>query len=113
MYPSAMDEHTAIKDRFARVVDSLDERTRRLVAASEALSLGWGGISATSRATGLSRAAIRRGIAELQGAPAALPGRIRRSGGGRKKTVDLDPSLQCDLEALVEPTTRGDPDSPL
>ncbi len=108
-----MDEKTGIKDRFARVADSLDERTRRLVAASEALALGWGGISATSRATGLSRAAIRRGIAELQGGPAAPPGRIRRSGGGRKKTVDLDPSLQCDLEALVEPTTRGDPESPL
>ncbi len=102
-----------IKDRFARVADSLDERTRRLVAASEALSLGWGGISATSRATGLSRAAIRRGIAELQGGPAAPPGRIRRSGGGRKRTTDIDPSLQRDLEALVEPATRGDPESPL
>src|ERR671916_2512772 len=98
-----MDKITMIKDRFARVVDSLDERTRRLVAASEALSLGWGGISATSRATGLSRAAIRRGIAELQGAPAAEPGRIRRRGGGRKKTVVLDPTLQSDLEALIEP----------
>ncbi len=108
-----MDENTGIKDRFARVADSLDERTRRLVAASEALALGWGGISATSRATGLSRTAIRRGIAELQGAPAAPPGRIRRAGGGRKKTVDLDPTLQHDLEALVEPTTRGDPESPL
>ena len=72
-----MDETTGIKERFARVADSLDERTRRLVAASEALALGWGGISATSRATGLSRTASRRGIAELQGAPAALPGRIR------------------------------------
>jgi transposase len=108
-----MDEPTAIKDRFARVAESLDERTRRLVAASEALALGWGGISATARATGLSRAAIRRGIAELQGGPAAAPGRIRRSGGGRKKTIDIDPTLQHDLEALVEPTTRGDPESPL
>ena len=88
-----MDEPTGLKDRFARVAETLDERTRRLVAASEALSLGWGGISATSRATGLSRAAIRRGIAELQGAPAAEPGRIRRPGGGRKKTVVLDPTL--------------------
>jgi hypothetical protein len=108
-----MDESTVIKDRFARVAQSLDERTRRLVAASEALSLGRGGISATARATGLSRAAIRHGIAELQGAPAAAPGRIRRPGGGRKKTVDIDPSLVPDLEALVEPTTRGDPEGPL
>ncbi len=108
-----MDETIVIKERFARVAGSLDERTRRLVAASEALSLGRGGISATSRATGLSRAAIRHGIAELHGAPAAPPGRIRRAGGGRKKTVDIDPSLQQDLEALVEPTTRGDPEGPL
>ena len=91
----------------------LDERSLRLVAASEALALGYGGISATARATGLSRAAIRRGIAELQGGPAAAPGRIRRPGGGRKKTVDRDPTLLPDLEALVEPSTRGDPESPL
>src|SRR3712207_3250523 len=84
-----------------------------LVAAAEALALGSGGISATARATGLSRAAIRRGIAELQGGPAPQPGRIRRPGGGRKKTVDRDPTLLPDLEALVEPTTRGDPESPL
>ena len=108
-----MDESIGIKERFARVAERLDERARRLVAASEALALGWGGITATSRATGLSRAAIRRGIAELQGAPAAAPGRIRRAGGGRKKTVELDPTLQRDLEALVEPTTRGDPEGPL
>ena len=108
-----MNETPALKDRFARVADRLDERSRRLVAASEALSLGWGGISATARATGLSRDAIRRGITELQGAPAAAPGRIRRSGGGRKKTAALDPSLPRALEALVEPSTRGDPESPL
>jgi Rhodopirellula transposase DDE domain len=108
-----MEERTALKDRFARVAASLDERSRRLVAASEALSLGWGGISATARATGLSRDAIRRGIAELQGAPAAAPGRIRRPGGGRKQTVAIDPSLPHDLDALVEPSTRGDPESPL
>src|ERR671926_1005069 len=101
-----MDECTGVKERFACVAERLDERTRRLVAASEALALGWGGISATSRATGLSRDAIRRGIAELQGAPAAPPGRIRRPGGGRKLTIAIDPSLPRDLEALVEPTTR-------
>lgn len=88
---------------------------RRLVAASEALALGWGGMTAVSRATGLSRKAIRRGMAELQGAPTATaePGRMRRAGGGRKKTVDKDPTLLHDLEALVEPGTCGDPESPL
>ena len=110
-----MDETTAIKERFARVAGRLDERARRLVAASEALALGWGGITAVSRATGLSRKAIRRGIAELRGVPAATagPGRVRRAGGGRKKTVDKDPTLLHDLEALVDPGTRGDPESPL
>src|SRR5215212_7827383 len=113
VYPSVMDEITMIKERFSRVAGSVDERARRLVAASEALAFGWGGISATARATGLSRSAIRRGIPELQGAPSAAPGRIRRPGGGRKKTIDRDPSLLPALEALVEPTTRGDPESPL
>jgi DDE family transposase len=115
VYPGKVDETTAIKERFARVAGRLDERTRRLVAASEALALGWGGITAVSRATGLSRKAIRRGIAELQGAPAssAGPGRVRRAGGGRKKTVDKDPTLLRDLEAVVDPGTRGDPESPL
>jgi hypothetical protein len=108
-----MDEITMIQERFSRVAGSLDERARRLVAASEALALGWGGISATSRATGLSRSAIRRGLAELQGAPSAAPGRIRRPGGGRKKTIDIDPTLLPELEVLVDPTTRGDPESPL
>jgi transposase len=110
-----VDETTAIKERFARVAGRLDERARRLVAASEALALGWGGITAVSRATGLSRKAIRRGIAERQGGPASSAGlgRVRRTGGGRKKTVDKDPTLRHDLEALVDPDTRGDPESPL
>jgi hypothetical protein len=108
-----MDDDTTMKQRFGLVAGSLDERARRLVAASEALALGWGGITAASRATGLSRKAIRRGIAELNGAPAAAPGRVRRPGGGRKKTVDTDPTLLPDLEALVEPSTRGDPEGPL
>ena len=84
------------------------------MAASEALSLGWGGISAVARATGLSRQVIRVGIDELTGTvPSAAPGRIRRPGGGRKKTVARDPTVGDDLERLVDPTTRGDPASPL
>jgi len=115
VYPGRVDETRGIKERFARVAGRLDERTRRLVAASEALALGWGGITAVSRVTGLSRKAIRRGSAELQEAlPAARTlARVRRPGGGRKKTVDKDPTLRRHLEALVEPGTRGDPESPL
>ena len=109
-----MKEQEASKERYARVAGALDERSRRAVAASEALALGWGGITAVSRATGLSRTAIRLGIAELTGAvPRAAPGRVRRPGGGRKKTVAIDPTVRDDLERLVEPATRGDPESPL
>jgi hypothetical protein len=109
-----MDEQEAIAGRCARVVGVLDERGRRAVAASEALTIGWGGITAVSRATGLSRQTIRLGIAELTGTvPSAAPDRIRRPGGGRKKTSDLDPTVGDDLERLVDPVTRGDPESPL
>jgi len=109
-----MNEHETIQTRYARVAEVLDERSRRAVAASEALALGWGGITAVARATGLSRTAIRRGIAELRGTvPRAAPGRIRRPGGGRKRIVATDPTVLADLERLVDPATRGDPESPL
>src|SRR5258708_4110065 len=108
-----MKEEAAIKRRVEQVAGKLNERARRLVAASEAMALGWGGISAVSRATGLSRKAISHGIQELQEEDGVAEGRIRRIGGGRKKTVSKDASLQEDLERLVEPVTRGDPESPL
>src|SRR5215472_2866427 len=109
-----MEQQEVIKARFARVAETLDERTRRAVAASEALAIGWGGITAVSRATGLSRTVIQNGIKELTGTlPRAAPGRIRRAGGGRKKTVETDPDVRADLEHLVEPVTRGDPESAL
>jgi transposase len=108
-----MKEEAAIKRRFEQVASKLNERARRLVAASEALALGWGGISAVSRATGLSRKAISHGITELQEEEGIGEGRIRRTGGGRKTTVSKDASLREDLERLVEPVTRGDPQSPL
>ncbi len=105
---------TAITERYARVAGTLDERGRRAVAASEALAIGWGGISAVARATGLSRKVIQLGIKELSGTVAvAASGRVRRSGGGRKTTVAKDPDVRAALERLVEPTTRGDPASPL
>jgi transposase len=102
-----------ITQRFAAVRGVLDERSRRLVAAAESAAIGRGGVSAVSRATGLSRQVIRQGIAELADVAVHPPGRIRRPGGGRKKAVTQDPSLLQDLERLVEPVTRGDPESPL
>ena len=90
----------------------LDERSRRLVAASESAAIGRGGISAVSRATGVSRQVIRQGMAELSETGVRPPGRIRRPCGGRKKTAAGDPALARDLERLVEPVTRGDPESP-
>jgi hypothetical protein len=109
-----MNESTAIAERYARVAGSLDERGRRAVAASEALALGRGGITRVAQAIGLSRAVIAQGIRELRGeVPVAAPGRVRRPGGGRKKLEAQDPTLRADLERLIEPTTRGDPESPL
>jgi len=83
------------------------------VAASESLTIGFGGTSEVSRQTGVSRRAIIQGIKELDEAPGVRVGRVRRAGGGRKKTVDKDASLKTDLERLVDPVTRGDPESPL
>ena len=99
--------------RFEKLAPFLDERMRRLVAASESLAIGFGGTSQVSRQTGVSRRAIIRGIKELDEAPSVQGGRVRRPGGGRKRTVDKDASLKTDLERLVDPVTRGDPESPL
>src|SRR5947209_10244921 len=102
------------RKRYTLAAGTLDERGRRTLAAAEALAVGWGGITLVARATGLSRATIGLGVKELRGTVAvAAPGRVRRPGGGRKKTVAKDPSVLADLERLVEPTARGDPQSPL
>jgi len=82
------------------------------MAASEALSLGYGGVSRIGRACGLSRKAIAKGIREITDG-STIPGRIRRSGAGRKNIVERDPKLLASLERLIEPGTRGDPESPL
>jgi transposase len=104
----------AIRHRFQRLLPTLDERTRRLVAAAESLAIGYGGISRVARATGVSRRAIARGIAELSRAPVSCGGgAIRKAGAGRKRTVQQEATLVRDLEALIEPLSRGDPESPL
>jgi transposase len=106
-------EADGIRTRFEKLAPFLDERMRRLVAASESLTIGFGGTSEVSRQTGVSRRAIIQGIKELDEVSSAPTGRVRRAGGGRKKTTDTDLSLKPDLERLVDPVTRGDPESPL
>jgi len=101
---------------FRRLRPLLGERESRLVGASVAQMIGRGGISAVARAAGSGRGTISRGLLELgSGAEEAslAPGRQRRPGGGRKRLTEQDPTLLRDLEALVEPTTRGDPQSGL
>jgi transposase len=113
-YPGGMKDRDGIQQRYQAVAGVLDERARRAVAAAEALAYGWGGIRAVAHATGLSRETIALGLKELRGeVPAAPPGRVRRAGGGRKPLEAHDSTLRADLERLVEPTTRGDPGSPL
>jgi Rhodopirellula transposase DDE domain len=106
-------EIALIRQRFEAVAPFLDERGRRLVAASEAISAGHGGIAAVATATGIAPSTIGRGIEELSRGEDRLCGRVRRPGGGRTPTIAKDPTLLSDLEALVEPTTRGDPESSL
>src|ERR1700720_2068370 len=100
-----------IRERFSAVAPFLDERGRRLVAAAEAFAAGYGGIAAGAMATGGAPSTIGRGLKEL--ASDEPSERIRRPGAGRRRTVSKDHTLLHDLEALVEPTTRGDPGSPL
>ena len=101
--------------KYRSLAPALSERSRRLWAASEALALGRGGIAMVERATGISRSTVTRGIREVRsGAQIELSAdRTRRSGGGRKAATRKDPSLVTDLDALVEPTTSGNPQSPL
>jgi hypothetical protein len=103
----------AIRLRFEALSDVLDERGRRRFAAAEALAAGRGGVTAVMRATGIARSTIGRGLAELRAGEAVAVGRVRRPGGGRKPLRETDTSLLDDLRALLEPHTRGDPQSPL
>ena len=108
-----MDDESEIHTRFKMLAPFLNERTRRLFTAAEAAALGRGGIAAVARATGVSRRAIAAGLAELHAPQAASAHSVRRPGGGRKRTVQTDRTLQDDLERLIDPVTRGDPASPL
>src|SRR5712692_4829476 len=105
-----------IRDKFQALQPEMDERLRRKWAAAEASGLGWSGVTALTQATGLSRTTITAGLRELdlpEQDRAAEARRIRRLGGGRRPLTAGDPGLLAALEALVEPATRGDPESPL
>ena len=110
-----MDDEAAIELRFEALDPVLDERSRRRFAAAEACAAGRGGIALVSRITGIARSTINRGLAELgEAASDDMPRRrVRRAGGGRKKLSETDPTLLSDLQGLVEPTTRGDPQAAL
>jgi transposase len=109
-----MTEHRIIQEKYKALNSILDERGKRIWAAVEARSLQHGGISKVAKATGLSRTTIHVGFKELEsGESSAPPGRIRKKGGGRKPLTHHAPDIISALDALVEPTTRGDPESPL
>jgi len=102
-----------IGERFLALSAHLDERSKRIFAATEARTAGYGGVAAVSRATGIAASTIGRGLAELSATDQLAPERVRRAGGGGKRLVDKDPTLLADLLAMVEPDARGDPMSPL
>ena len=108
-----MIDEEAIGERFRALAGELNERQRRLWAAAEARSCGRGGITATSRATGMHVETIRLGIRDLESEERLEPGRVRRAGGGRKALTETDPTLLGDLERLVDDEARGDPEGPL
>jgi hypothetical protein len=110
----------AVRNKYQALRPVMDEKVRRRWAACEAMAMGWGGITAVAEATGLSRPTLRAGIAAVQGgAPRAAEGqptearRIRRDGGGRRRLTAGDRALLKDVHAVLESSTRGDPQSPL
>ena len=112
-----LEKQAEITAKYAALQLEMDERARRLWAATEARAVGYGGLSVVYRATGLSRTTIRQGLVELETEPAADAAervrRVRREGAGRPRVIELDPRITLALEALVDPATRGDPESPL
>jgi hypothetical protein len=110
------DDIKLIRTKFELLEWTLDERMRRLFAAAEASALGHGGVTKVAKATGISRRAIHVGIAELATPKIPIEGhgkRIRKAGAGRKPVIETEPGVMSALEKLIEPTTRGDPESPL
>jgi len=103
----------AARKRYREMAPVLNEQSRRRFVALEARALGRGGISLMARISGLARSTIYHGLSDIRHKVSAPPGRVRKTGGGRKKKAFEDPTLAGDLKALVEPATRGDPTQPL
>src|ERR1039458_9518495 len=106
-----MIDTSVIRERFMAVGPGLNERSRRLLAAAEAKTAGYGGITAASLATGIARSTIGRGLKDLAD-PGSLSGEVRRPGGGCPTLIEKDPTLLENLRRLVEPATMGDPMRP-
>jgi hypothetical protein len=106
-------DESAIRERYGLMQELLTERSRRRWAAAEARSHGRGGIAAVVRATGISEGTVRRGIAELDAGEKLEPERVRRAGAGRPGILEREPGLSEALDGLIDPVTRGDPESPL
>src|SRR5690349_18085420 len=108
-----MIDEKPIRKRFAAMAPHLDERGRRIFAAAEPKTAGYGGIAATVRATGIAPSTIGRALKELAEGAGPAPGHVRRPGAGRKRLVEQDKGLGAALLALIEPGERGDPESGL
>jgi hypothetical protein len=103
----------ALRERFQRISQHLDEKARRLWCANEAIAIGLGGVSFVAVATGVSRTTITEGVKEIRGRKDVPKERVRRKGGGRKPKTERDENLKRDVEKLVEPHMRGEPECPL
>jgi hypothetical protein len=112
-----METEKEIRARYINIEWALNEKLKRLFAANEAKIFGHGGITLAQKATGVARNSIKQGLKELatkeSGIDSSTSTRIRKVGGGRKASVKKDKKLRVALENLVEPTTMGDPESPL
>ena len=113
LYTTPVEKQKEIQQKFAVLKDHLNEKTRRLWCGSEALAIGASGITLVSKATNISHPTIRRGIKEIHNPETIVANRIRKEGGGRKALEKTDKTLTADIEKLIEPATRGDPESPL
>lgn len=109
----SLKELEAVTRKYAALQDCLTEKGKRLWAAAESLSYGHGGVCLVSQATKIARTTIHRGIEEIQKGTTSTEKRIRKPGGGRKKICEKQEKLVSALDGLVEPTSRGDPETPL